>query len=118
VNHATQTIATLDMSRGTRRRARRAFWLWRCEGQCSVGPVAVVVGHEHVKRPLQVPLVHNQQTVETFRAGGADELLRDPRNVRELSLLCGGTVVVTEKSTDTLAPANGTVGSLPWRTLD
>jgi hypothetical protein len=26
--------------------------------------------------------------------------------------LCGGTVVVTEKSTDTLAPANGTVGSL------
>ena len=84
MNHATKTIATLDTCCGTRQRARRAFWLWWCEGQCSVGPVAVVVGHEHVKRPLQMPLVHNQQTVETFRAGGAHEPLRDPRTVPQL----------------------------------
>jgi len=39
--------------------------------------------------------------------------------VRELSCpLCGGTLVVTQKSTDALAPANGTAGSLPWCTLD
>ena len=43
-----------------------------------------------------------------------------PRNVRELGRavslwpLCRDTVVVTEESTDTRAPANGTVGSLPW----
>ena len=28
--------------------------------------------------------------------------------------LCRDTIVVTEESTDTRAPTNGTVGSLPW----
>ena len=43
------------------------------------------------------------------------------RNVRELSprlsaVLCGGTVVITEKSTDALATANGPAGMrLSWR---
>ena len=41
-----------------------------------------------------------------------------PRNVRELDPLCSGAVVVTEKSPDTLAPANGTADSLPGRTIN
>jgi hypothetical protein len=32
--------------------------------------------------------------------------------------LCGGSVVVTEKSTDALAPANGTAGALRRRMID
>ena len=38
-------------------------------------PVLVVVIHEPVKDPLEVPLVQDQQPVETFRAGGAYEPL-------------------------------------------
>src|SRR5690349_20421034 len=41
-------------------------------------PVPVVVVHEYVKDPLKVPLVQNQQPVETFRAGGAHEPLGNP----------------------------------------
>jgi hypothetical protein len=40
--------------------------------------VPVVVVHEHVKEPLKVLLVQNQQAVETFRAGGAHEPLGNP----------------------------------------
>jgi hypothetical protein len=32
--------------------------------------------------------------------------------------LCGGSVVGAEKSTNTLAPANGTADALPWWTID
>jgi hypothetical protein len=48
VNHATETIATLDASLAPlrRRRARRPGRLWRREGQRSMRPVAVVVFSE------------------------------------------------------------------------
>jgi hypothetical protein len=36
-----------------------------------MGPVLVVVGHEHIKNTLKVLLVQNQHPVETLRAGGA-----------------------------------------------
>jgi hypothetical protein len=42
-----------------------------------------------------------------------------PRNVRELArALRGGSVVVTQKPTETLVPANGTAGALAWQTVD
>jgi hypothetical protein len=38
----------------------------------------VVVVHEHLENSLRVRLVLNQQTVETVRAGGAQEPLDNP----------------------------------------
>ena len=40
-----------------------------------MGPVFVVVGHEHLEHTLKVCLVQNEQPVETFRANGAHEPL-------------------------------------------
>ena len=40
-----------------------------------MGPVPVVVVHEHIENPLKVLLVQNQQPVETFRADSAHEPL-------------------------------------------
>jgi len=40
-------------------------------------PVPVVVVDEHCENPLKVPVVQNQQPVETFRADGAHEPLGD-----------------------------------------
>ena len=45
-------------------------------------PVAIVVVDEHVKDPLEVVLVQNQQPVETFRADGANESLGDAVRLR------------------------------------
>ena len=42
----------------------------------------VVVIHEHIKNPLKVLLVQNQQPVETFGAGGAHEPLSNPIGLR------------------------------------
>ena len=40
-----------------------------------MGPVLVVMGHEHIKNTLKVLLVQNQHPVETFRAGRAHKPL-------------------------------------------
>ena len=45
-------------------------------------PVPVVVIDEHLKDPLKVLLVQNQQPVETFRADGAHEPLGNPVRLR------------------------------------
>jgi hypothetical protein len=47
------------------RRSRPAWLRWR-ERQRSMGPVPVAVIDEHVKDPLEVLLVQNQQPVETL----------------------------------------------------
>ena len=43
-----------------------------------MGPVFVVMGHEHSKHTLQVCLVQNEQPVEALRADGAHEPLGHP----------------------------------------
>ena len=75
VNHTTETVATVDTNLASRGRDRCAPWLWRHERQCSMGPVFVVVGHEHIEGALKVLLVQNQHPVETFRAGRAHKPL-------------------------------------------
>jgi hypothetical protein len=43
-----------------------------------MGPVFVVMGHEHLEHTLKVFLVQNEQPVETFRADGAHEPFGHP----------------------------------------
>ena len=52
--------------------------IWRLEAQCSVRPVATVVGDEDGQDLLEMLLVHDQQPVETLRANGPYEALRHP----------------------------------------
>ena len=47
-----------------------------------MGPVLVVVGHEHLKNTRKVLLVQNQHPVETFRAGRAHKPLSHPVGLR------------------------------------
>ena len=47
-----------------------------------MGPVLVVVGHEHIKNTLEVLLVQNQHPIETFRAGRAHKPLRHAIGLR------------------------------------
>jgi hypothetical protein len=73
-----------------------------------VAPQPSTKGRESSTHPAMPPAT-------LFGARRADAA----RNVRELKpQLRGGSVVVTENSTDTLAPANGTAGTLPWQVID
>ena len=47
-----------------------------------MGPVFVVMGHEHLEHTLKLFLVQNEQPVETLRAGGAHEPLGHPVGLR------------------------------------
>ena len=47
-----------------------------------MGPVFVVMGHEHLEHTLKVCLVQNEQPVETLRADGAHEPLGHPVGLR------------------------------------
>ena len=47
-----------------------------------MGPVFVVMGHEHLENTLKVFLVQNEQPVETLRADGAHEPLGHPVGLR------------------------------------
>jgi hypothetical protein len=79
VNDTAETITTQNTSvTGCRHRCSRPPGLrWR-EQQRSMWPVPVVVIDEHLKGPLKVLLVQNQQPVETFRADRAHEPFGNP----------------------------------------
>ena len=47
-----------------------------------MGPVFVVMDHEHLEHTLKVGLAQNEQPVETLRADGAHEPLGHPVGVR------------------------------------
>jgi hypothetical protein len=66
-DHPTEAIATLDTSLGAlcRQRHRRTCRLGRREGQRSMWPVAVVMLHEDVEKPLKMLGVQDQRPVET-----------------------------------------------------
>jgi hypothetical protein len=53
VNHATETIATLDPSLAPRRR-QRACRVGRHESQRSMGPMAIVMRHEIIEDPIKM----------------------------------------------------------------
>jgi hypothetical protein len=79
VNDTAETILTQKTSAtGCRHCCSRPTGLrWR-ERQRSMWPVPVVVIAEHLKGPLKVLLVQNEQPVETFRAGRAHESSGSP----------------------------------------
>jgi hypothetical protein len=52
-----------------------------------MGPVLVVVGHEHLENTLKVLSVQNQHPVETFRAGRAHKPLTVPSRAHVLERL-------------------------------
>ena len=67
MNDAAETITTQNTSViGCRHNCSRPPWLRRRERQRSMGPVPVVVIDEHLKDPLKVLLVQNQEPVGTF----------------------------------------------------
>ena len=67
MNDTAETITAQNTSvTGWRRNGSRPPWLRRCERQRSMWPVPVVVIDEHLKDPLKVLLVQNQEPVETF----------------------------------------------------
>ena len=82
MKHTTETVATLDTSLTRRRRGRWTCRVRRSQGQRSVGPVAVVVIHEHVEDARKLLLVQDQQPVQALRANGAHEPLRHPIRLR------------------------------------
>ena len=67
-DHPTEAIATLDTSLGALcgRRHRRTCRLGPREGQRSMWPVAVVMVHEDVEKPLKMLGVQDQRPVETL----------------------------------------------------
>ena len=68
VNHTVKSIATLE-SRGAELSCRcdqRSRPGGRIEGQRSVQPVAVIVGHEDLEDPLKVLLIQDQQPIEAL----------------------------------------------------
>ena len=66
MNHTAEAIPTLDPNLATRRRHRRTCRVGRCESQRSVWSVAVVMFHEDVEDPLEMPVIQDQQPVETL----------------------------------------------------
>jgi hypothetical protein len=79
-----EAIATLDVV-WSRRVGESERWLLRVgrrEVEGAVGPVAIVVVDEDAEHLLEVAPVEDQEPVETFRAGGADEALRDRVRLR------------------------------------
>jgi hypothetical protein len=54
----------------------------RCQIQRAMGPVRVVVIDEDVEHVLEVMAVEDQEPVEAFSAGGADEALGDRVRLR------------------------------------
>ena len=80
-----------------------------------VVPLTMVVSRELVKCATQVPFT--ERTIRSKHSSLTD-LTNRSRNVRKLNPSYAAAVVVTEKSADTLAPANGTAGTLPWQMID
>ena len=68
MNHTAKSIATLE-TRGAElccRCDRRSRPGGRIEGQRSVRPVAVIVGHEDLEDPLKMLLIQDQQPIEAL----------------------------------------------------
>ena len=68
MHDATETIAAQDTSVTplVRWRYRRTCRIGRRESQRSMRPMAVVMLHEHGEDVRQVPVVQNQQAVQTL----------------------------------------------------
>ena len=78
VHHTSEAIATLDTSL-TRLKFRRRRWTGRVgwvQGQRSVRAMDVIVIHEHGGNSLELPLVQNQQPIETLGTNGSHEPFR------------------------------------------
>ena len=78
MNHTTEAIAALDVSRVPCRGRGRAYWLRRIELQRSVRPVTVLMTYQGTKDSLQMLRVEDQQPIEILRANGPHKSLRDP----------------------------------------
>jgi hypothetical protein len=84
VNHAAETIATLDTSLAAllpccHEPTCRA---WRPEAQRSMRPVAIVMIREHGEDPLKMLVVQDQEPVETFGANSPHKSLRHAIRLR------------------------------------
>ena len=82
MNDIAETITAQNTNvTGCRRNGSRSPWLRPRERQCSMWPVPVVVIEEHLKDPLKVLLVQNQEPVETFLSGRCARTARQPHSL-------------------------------------
>ena len=79
MNPTTETVATLDTSLTRRRHGRWTCRVGRSQDQRSVGPVAVVVSHEHVEDALKMLLVQMSSQSRHSERGPALDLSADRR---------------------------------------
>ena len=122
MNHASQTIATLDtrISHHHRRGGRQASWVRGNQIQRPVRAVAIVVIREDGQDPLKVLLVQNQQPVETLRANGAHKPLRDAvclrratRRANDLEPFASKHLVETRSGIEARSQIRGYTSALP-----
>ena len=83
VDESAEAIAALDAGRGRwdREQVRRGR-RWP-QAQRAVGPVRVVVIEEDAENMLEMAPVYDQEAVEAFGAGGADEALSERVRLRK-----------------------------------
>jgi len=66
VHNTAETIATMRHEPRHTLSPLRSFWAGRREAQRSVRPVTVVMFREDIDDPLEIPVVQDQQPVETL----------------------------------------------------
>ena len=84
VNHAAETIATLDTSLAALLPCRHepTCRAWRREAQRSMRPVAIVMIPEHGEDPLKMLVIQDREPVETFGANSPHKSLRHAIRLR------------------------------------